>query len=219
MGNVVIWSAEDIADCVIVPRPPRDEGRLFTGVIEKGEEKSFDPALHVQPLMDFIVSVGDVALIIIDPIVSAITGDSHKASEVRRGLQPLIDLAGEIGAALLSITHFVKGSADRFGGSVAFVGSSRMGMVAFREEPEDGSRRSKSNALGRQQYFIMLIRTPQAGCGAHCVARICNTNTDLSNRPPSHAYKRSCRFRKLCPHDSRSASRGGETAWPTILPG
>lgn len=37
---------------------------------------------------------------------------------------------------------------------------------------------------GRQQYFIMLIRTPQAGC-AHCVARICNTNTDLSNRPPS----------------------------------
>jgi len=44
-------------------------------------------------LLKKLEEVGNVRLLIIDPIVSAVTGDSHKNAEVRRSLQSLVDLA------------------------------------------------------------------------------------------------------------------------------
>jgi putative DNA primase/helicase len=62
---------------------------------------------------------------IVDPIVSAVAGDSHKAAEVRRSLQPVVDLAGKLDAAMVGISHFSKGTAghdplERVTGSNAF---------------------------------------------------------------------------------------------------
>jgi putative DNA primase/helicase len=93
----------------------------------------------------------------VDPLVSAVAGDSHKNAEVRRGLQPLADLARAARCALLGITHFTKGTAgrepvERLNGSIAFGALARIVMVAARrkEEGEDGRTvrvlcRAKSN--------------------------------------------------------------------------
>lgn len=78
-------------------------------------------------------------------------------AEVRRGLQPLVDLAAETPCALLGITHFTKGTVgrdpvDRLTGSLAFGALARIVLVAAKrqEEGDDGRTvrmfvRAKSN--------------------------------------------------------------------------
>ena len=96
------------------------------------------------------------ALLVIDPIVSAVAADSHKNGEVRRALQPLVDLAARVGCALLGVSHLSKGTAgreptERVTGSIAFAALARVVLlVAKRENPEPGEAprllvRSKSN--------------------------------------------------------------------------
>jgi hypothetical protein len=46
----------------------------------------------------------------IDPIISAIGGDSNKATDVRRALQVVVDFAQEFNCAVVGITHFSKGT-------------------------------------------------------------------------------------------------------------
>jgi putative DNA primase/helicase len=92
-------------------------------------------------------------LLILDPIVSAVSGDSHKNAETRRGLQPLVEFAAAAGAAVLGVTHYSKGTvgrdpAERVTGSLAFVAVARLVMVTAKPR-EEGERwrllRAKSN--------------------------------------------------------------------------
>lgn len=107
-------------------------------------------------MVSAIQSIGGISLLIIDPVVSAVTGDSHKNTEVRRALQPLVDLASACNCALLGITHFAKGGqgtdpSQRVVGSVAFTAVARVVMVAAKVKGEDGGEdnrilaRTKSN--------------------------------------------------------------------------
>jgi hypothetical protein len=164
-GNVVIWSGEDDIADTLVPRLAEsgaDLGRVHfvMNVIERGKPRAFDPANDMAALRDALAALDDVALLIVDPIVSAVGGDSHKNSETRRSLQPLVDLASSKGAALLGVTHFSKGTqgrepTERITGSLAFGAVPRVVMVAFKEnDREDGTpgrrifARAKSN-IGR----------------------------------------------------------------------
>jgi putative DNA primase/helicase len=161
-GSVVIWSGEDDPSDTLVPRlalSGADLGRVyFVGdVVEDGERRTFDPARDMEPLRRKLAKIGNVRLLIVDPVVSAIAGDSHKNAEVRRGLQPLADLAASMRCALLGITHFTKGTAgrdpvERITGSLAFGALARVVLVAAKhqEEGEDGRTvrlfcRAKSN--------------------------------------------------------------------------
>jgi putative DNA primase/helicase len=87
-----------------------------------------------------------VRLIVVDPVVSAVTGDGHKNTEVRRALQPLVDLASSMGAALLGISHFSKSGqgqdpASRVVGSIAFTAVARVVLVAAKVKGDDGKDR------------------------------------------------------------------------------
>ena len=87
-----------------------------------------------------------LALLIVDPIVSAVATDSHKNGEVRRGLQPLVDLAAAQGCALLGITHYSKGTAgrdplERVTGSVAFGALARLVFGTAKPTEEGAPRR------------------------------------------------------------------------------
>ena len=80
---------------------------------------------------------------IVDPIVSAVAGDSHKNAEVRRGLQPLVDVGQKLGAAVLGISHFSKGTAgreviERVTGSLAFGALARIVLAAAKRSQDDG---------------------------------------------------------------------------------
>lgn len=160
VGSVVIWSGEDDPADTLVPRlsaAGADLRRVYfiSGIQEDGEHRAFDPAHDVELLRRKLEEVGDVRLLIVDPIVSAISGDSHKNAEVRRGLQPLADLAAAMRCALLGITHFTKGTAgrepvERITGSLAFGALARIVIVAAVRQEEDGSctrmlLRAKSN--------------------------------------------------------------------------
>ena len=152
-GNVVIWSGEDDPADTLVPRllqSGADISRVyFVGSVREGLDRlSFDPARHMEALRREIATVGDVKLPIVDPIVSAVQGDSHKNAEVRRGLQPLADLAAAEGCALLGITHFSKGTGgrepvERITGSLAFGAVARVVLVAAKHQSEGGDGETK----------------------------------------------------------------------------
>ena len=134
-----------------------DRNRVFfvNGTRAGNDIRSFDPSTDMHSLKEIIEQVGNVRLIVIDPVSTAVQGDGHKNTDVRRGLQPLVDLAANINASLLGITHFSKGGqgsdpAMRVIGSVAFTAVARVVLVAARVKGEDGVdkrilARSKSN--------------------------------------------------------------------------
>jgi len=158
-GNVLVWSGEDDPADTLVPRllaAGADLRRVyFVGDTREGTQvRNFDPATDIPALAVEADAVGGAALIVVDPIVSAVAGDSHKNGEVRRALQPLVTLADRLGAAVLGITHFSKGTAgrdptERVTGSVAFGALARVVLVAAKSENDDGPERvlvrSKSN--------------------------------------------------------------------------
>lgn len=159
-GNVLIWSGEDDPADTLLPRllaAGADASRVFfvTGARVNGELDSFDPSRDMLALQEQAERIGNVRLIIVDPIVSAVTGDSHKNTETRRALQPLVDLAASMSAALVGITHFSKGGqgsdpTQRVVGSIAFTAVARVVLVAAKVKGEDGEdrrilARSKSN--------------------------------------------------------------------------
>ncbi len=159
-GNVLIWSGEDDPADTLLPRliaAGGDKNRVFfiTGARLNGEVTPFDPARHMVQLVDAAQRIGGISLLVVDPVVSAVTGDSHKNTEVRRALQPLVDLAARLNAAVLGISHFAKGGqgqdpTQRVIGSVAFAAVARVVWVAAKVKGEDGEdrrilARSKSN--------------------------------------------------------------------------
>ena len=80
---------------------------------------------------------------IVDPIVNAVAGDSHKNSKTRRSLQPVVVLAEQLGASVLGISHYTKGTQgrdpiERVTGSIAFGAVPRIIMGAAKGPREDG---------------------------------------------------------------------------------
>ena len=159
-GNVLIWSGEDDPSDTLLPRlmamgADRDRVFFVTGSRIDGEVVTFDPARDMGQLLEAIEKIGGISMLIVDPIVSAVTGDSHKNTEVRRALQPLVDLAATCNCAVLGISHFAKGGqgtdpTQRVVGSVAFSAVARVVMVAAKVKSDDGTdrrilARSKSN--------------------------------------------------------------------------
>jgi putative DNA primase/helicase len=146
-GRVVIWSGEDDYRVTLVPRL-RAAGAdmrqviLVNGIRQRGERFPFDPARDMDALRSALANVSGIRLIVIDPIVSAVSKDSHNNGDVRRGLQPLVDLGIQMGTAVLGITHFSKGTQgrdplERVTGSLAFGALARLVMVTGKQEADD----------------------------------------------------------------------------------
>ncbi|MCH6585266.1 MAG: AAA family ATPase [Proteobacteria bacterium] len=140
VGNVLIWSGEDSAEDTLVPRllaAGADLSRIhFVGNVKHGDEiRSFDPAIDIAKLNHAAARIGDISLLIVDPVVHAVACDSHKNGEVRRALQPLVDFGEKLGCAVLGITHFTKNTKgkeplERVTGSLAFGALARIVLAA-----------------------------------------------------------------------------------------
>jgi hypothetical protein len=120
LGDVIVWSGEDNIEDTILPRfvaAGGDRKRIFPirEILTADGSRPFDPSTDVPALIELATKLPNPLLCVIDPIVLALPtqSDSHKNSETRRGLQPLVDFAERRGIALLGITHFTKGTADR----------------------------------------------------------------------------------------------------------
>lgn len=159
VGNVLIWSGEDSAKDTLIPRLMAAGADLskvhFIGDVQDGDElRCFDPATDVAAMLDAAGRIGDISLLIVDPIVNAVAGDSHKNGEVRRALQPLVDFGERLGCAVLGISHFSKGTSgkeplERVTGSLAFGALARIVLATAKIIEGETSRRifcrAKSN--------------------------------------------------------------------------
>ncbi|GLK90038.1 AAA family ATPase [Pseudomonas turukhanskensis] len=156
--NAVIFSSEDSAEHTIIPRliaAGADLNRVFImqgRINDLDELEPFDPSRDCDLLARELERIGGAGLIMIDPIVAAVSGDMHRANDVRRSLQPLVNLAEEHGSAVVGISHFSKGSqasspAERVLGSQAFTALARMVLVSAKREGEEDRvlARAKSN--------------------------------------------------------------------------
>jgi hypothetical protein len=161
ISNVLIWSGEDDPKDTLLPRllaMGADPSRIYFvsgAATTDGQPRPFDPAQDMDSLRSEAQKLGDVGFMIVDPIVNAVAGDSHKNSETRRSLQPVVDLAEQLGASVLGISHYTKGTQgrdpiERVTGSIAFGAVPRIIMGAAKVLREDGGLerilvRAKSN--------------------------------------------------------------------------
>ena len=187
LGGVLMWTGEDDLADSIVPRflaCGGDRSRLhFVGGVraEDGSSRQFDPAYDVEQLVVAARNIKDLKLLIVDPVVSVVTGDSHKNGETRRDLQPMVDFAANAGVAVLGVTHYSKGTAgrdpaERVTGSLAFVAVSRLVMATAKpKEPGESWRlvRAKSNIGpegGGFEYDLCQVPVDEAaGVFGQCV--------------------------------------------------
>ena len=175
--NALIWSAEDDIADTLLPRllaMGADPKRVtfVKGMRERGQEFPFDPSRDLAQLTAAAERIGNIGLMIVDPVVSAVGGDSNSSGEVRRALQPLVHLADALDAAVIGISHFSKTSTgkdplDRVLGSVAFGALPRVVMVVAKVKSADGDRcilaRAKSNSgpdEGGFEYRIVQRDVP-----------------------------------------------------------
>jgi AAA domain-containing protein len=148
-GSVIIITGEDgIADTV---RPRLDaQGADVTRVhhfkIKLGDsERQFDIGADLDRLKEKIREIGDVRLLIIDPLTAYLGDvDSNKDAKVRGLLTPLAALAEEMRVAILAVMHLNKAAVMdaiyRVTGSVAFIAQARSAWAVV-PDVQDSSRR------------------------------------------------------------------------------
>ena len=222
VGDVVIWSGEDDVENVLAPRMiamGADMARVLfvVGMRENGQTISFDPSKDLAALERALEDLDCPKMLVIDPIVSTVDGDSHKNAEVRRALQPLVDLTAKLDLVLLGITHFTKGTqgrdpVERITGSLAFAALARVVLVAAMEEVEADNSvkrllvRAKSNlgpSSGGFEYALSYLEladhpgiigsSVQWGAQLHGSARELLGKTEEPKKPE----KQSC-LEKAC---------------------
>jgi putative DNA primase/helicase len=177
-GSVLFWTGEDDLADTIMPRFLASGGNgkkihFIDGIHEgNGEYREFDPAYDISAMLAAASTFPDLKLLILDPVVSAVAGDSHKNSETRRGLMDLVTFASKSNAAVLGITHLNKNSLgkapwERVTGSHAFVGVSRMAMIAAKASDSNDARRlvraKANNSRDDGGFEYHLIREPLGG--------------------------------------------------------
>jgi hypothetical protein len=163
LGSVIILSAEDDAADTVRPRldaAGADVSKVYivsAVKVDDGSRRSFNIQADLLLLEREIERIGDVRLVIIDPVSSYLGRvDSHKNAELRAVLEPIGEMAGRMGVAMVAVTHLSKGGGgganSRIIGSIAFVAAARAAFIVCRD-PDDQERRlflPTKNNLGKE---------------------------------------------------------------------
>jgi putative DNA primase/helicase len=162
-GNVVSLSAEDDPRDTVVPRllaagADLERIEIVNMARDGSKRRMFSLVTDLALLRQKIVEVGNVKLVLIDPI-SAYLGvgkvDSFRTTDVRAVLAQLVDLAAEMKVAIIGVLHFnkkldVTNALLRISDSLAF-GAVARHCFAVVDDPEHQRKlvvRAKNNLAG-----------------------------------------------------------------------
>jgi len=176
-GSVVILSGEDDAGDTIRPRleaAGADLSRCYIldAVREEtstGETNTRAPNLSadLSRFAALLAKLGDVVLLIIDPITAYLGAtDSHKNAEIRALLTALAELAARHGVAVVAVSHLTKGAGNealmRVQGSVGFAAAARAvwGVARDKDNPARRLFLPLKNNLGTDQAGFAFVVEP-----------------------------------------------------------
>jgi hypothetical protein len=179
-GNVIYFTAEDTIEDTIIPRlaaAGADLDRVHIIGMTKNQDGSprmFNLATDLPRLLKKIEEVGDVVLVIIDP-VSAYLGvgkiNNSSTTDVRGVLGPLTKLAEEKEISIIGIMHFNK-KADvtnamlRIADSLAYVAAARHVYVVVDDAENEKARlfvKAKNNLAPDKHALRFMVGTRMVG--------------------------------------------------------
>jgi hypothetical protein len=155
LGDVLFVSAEDDPADTIRPRLDvvgADPSRVhIVGGVESlnrdgdPETRLLSLRRDLEPIREAALSLPQCRLIVVDPVSAYLDGaDSHNNAEVRGVIAPLSELASDIGAAIIFVTHLNKGTGGsalyRATGSLAFVAAARAAFLVTRDKGDPARR-------------------------------------------------------------------------------
>jgi hypothetical protein len=162
LGSSIILSSEDAASDTIVPRlvaagAELARVHLLKFTMTDGKLRTFSLQTDLEALGEKIRGIGDVALIIIDPVTAYLGKiDGHQTSDVRGVMEPLQQFAERFRVACLLISHPQKAGATNVlnvvTGSAAFVHVPRTTFICIKD-PDNEARTlllAGKNNLGRK---------------------------------------------------------------------
>lgn len=181
-GYVVVLSAEDSRESVIVPRL-KAAGADLSKVIFfdiTTTDGTREPQITEADMAELEAVIVDysVRLVIVDPVVAYLpdAADTNSDHSVRRVLRKLASLAERTGPAVLGLRHFRKAGSDnplyRGGGSIGFIGLARCAFVVG-PNPDDPGGESRIFAMSKSNLAPIapsvsyrIITHPVEGCAA-----------------------------------------------------
>jgi len=179
-GSVLYFTAEDGIEDTVAPRlkaAGADLDRVHIVQMmreESGQKRTFNMVTDLPALRSKIAEIGDVVLVIIDPM-SAYLGvgkvNTSMTTDVRGFLKPLTDLAEETAVAVIGIMHFnkkqdVSNAMLRIADSLAYVAASRH-VYFVTDDPEVEKRRlfvtAKNNLATGMKALSYMTGTRKVG--------------------------------------------------------
>jgi AAA domain len=152
-GNVIWLTAEDDIEDTVIPRlvsagADLNRVHIVKMMQDDGKRRMFSLVTDLDALRKKIEEIGNVVLIVIDPM-SAYVGvgkvNNSMTTDVRGFLTPLTDLAAEKHVAIIGVMHFNK-KADvtnamlRIADSLAYVAAARHVYVVVDDQEIEGRR-------------------------------------------------------------------------------
>jgi putative DNA primase/helicase len=172
-GSVLVFSDEDDPNDTLVPRfaaAGADLSRIHIIKMVRASDKSrmFSLISDLDALRQKIKEIGDVKLVIIDPI-SAYLGvgkvDSFRTTDVRAVLTPLTALATELKVSIIGVMHFnkktdVTNALLRISDSLAFGAVARhvYGVIDDAENKRKLFVRVKNNVAAKHKNQTLAYR-------------------------------------------------------------
>lgn len=112
----------------------------FVDMADTCEGLSVDTGMTIPadlPQIEHLLESEGVGLWIIDPITSAIAGDTNKRDDVRHALDPLAAMAQRLHIPIIEVLHFNKGggyASDKISGSHAWRDTAKSVLLMARDE-------------------------------------------------------------------------------------
>jgi predicted ATP-dependent serine protease len=189
-GSALILTAEDAAGDTVRPRLEAAGAdltrvyRLKAAVLREGVKTgvvTFSLQRDLAALTAKVREIGDVALVVVDPITSYMGDkiDSHRTTDVRAVLEPIAGWAEQNRIAVLGITHPPKAAPAKaihaLVGSIAYVAAARLVFLVV-EEPETKRRLLlpvKNNLGALAPGLAYMLAQTLVGKGKNIVGKRC----------------------------------------------